>query len=263
MKQGRIRRFFLSERNIMTAILLNALVMFFIYFPSLGDVKFLIVLDGAFLVFFCIEAGVKIQTFKWKHYIASKWNQFDFLIVMMSAPSLMENFLDMPNASLLLILRMFRLIRLMRFLRFVPHITQIMAGLGRALKSSVFIMLMLLFFNFLFALVTCHLFRDLAPEYFGNPLLSAYSIFQMFTLEGWNSIPELISERAGNDLIDGLARFYFVVLVLFGGIFGLSLANAIFVDEMTIDNNKGLEEKVDALQRQIEELHHTIKNQKQ
>ena len=39
-----------------------------------------------------------------------------------------------------------------------------------------------------------------------------------------------------------------------GGIIGMSLVNAIFVDEMTMDNNDELSSKVDRLQAQLEEL---------
>ncbi|MFK7906638.1 MAG: hypothetical protein AB8B69_16020, partial [Chitinophagales bacterium] len=49
-------------------------------------------------------------------------------------------------------------------------------------------------------------------------------------------------------------RLYFVFVVLTGGIFGLSITNAIFVDEMTIDNTVVLEEKIDKLQEQINKL---------
>ena len=258
-----IKRFLLSERNILVIIMVNAITIFLMYFPSLEGNKYLLLLDHLFLVIFCVEAGVKIQSSNWKYYIANRWNQFDFTIVLLSLPSLMEIFvIDMPNTSLLLVLRLFRLIRLVRFIRFVPHITQIMAGLARALKSSVFILLALIFFNFMLALLSCHLFRYLAPEYFGNPLLSAFSIFQLFTLEGWNEIPQLIAERSQNGVVEGLARFYFVSVVLFGGIFGLSLANAIFVDEMTIDNTHNLEKKIDRLQQQIGQLQETLNKSK-
>jgi len=49
----------------------------------------------------------------------------------------------------------------------------------------------------------------------------------------------------------GFSRFFFVLIVLIGGIFGMSLANAVFVDEMTMDNNKELEAKIDTLQDEI------------
>lgn len=257
-----MKQFFLSERNIMVAILLNAIVIFFMYFPEFENSRFLLLLDNFFLLVFIAEALVKVRVHKWKYYIANGWNRFDLTIILLSLPSLMESFLDVPNTSLLLVLRLFRLIRLIRFIRFVPHITMIMSGLGRALKSSVFILLALIFFNFMLSLITCHFFRHLAPEYFANPMISAYSIFQLFTLEGWAEIPQLISERTDDPWISGMARFYFVVVVLFGGIFGLSLANAIFVDEMTIDNNRKLEDKIDVLQQQIADLHETLLKQK-
>ena len=56
------------------------------------------------------------------------------------------------------------------------------------------------------------------------------------------------------DIIIGFTKFFFVIIVLFGGIFGMSIANAIFVDEMTVDNNDKLEKKIDDLQQQIEEM---------
>ena len=52
----------------------------------------------------------------------------------------------------------------------------------------------------------------------------------------------------------GVSRFYFIIVVLLGGIFGMSLANAVFVDEMTSDNNSDVEDKIDNLEKQIAEL---------
>ena len=40
----------------------------------------------------------------------------------------------------------------------------------------------------------------------------------------------------------------------------MSLANAIFVDEMTMDNNKKLEEKIDILSQEINLLHQKLDN---
>jgi len=123
-----------------------------------------------------------------------------------------------------------------------------------------------MFLNFILALFTCHFYGELVPEYFGDPLISSYYIFQMFTVEGWNEIPAVVAEAATQaglenaTLIIGLARFYFILVVLIGGIFGMSLANAVFVDEMTMDNNKVLEEKIDGLEEKIGELTKLIKD---
>ena len=47
---------------------------------------------------------------------------------------------------------------------------------------------------------------------------------------------------------------YFIGSVLVMGIIGLSLANAIFIDEMTADNTDAVEEKVDRLHEEIRAL---------
>lgn len=255
-----LKNLFLDERKVMIAILINTVVLFLLYFPEFAGNIYLEVIDQLFILFFVVEVLVKLSVYKPSGYFGSSWNRFDFTIVVLSLPSLLIHVVPIPDTSLLILLRLFRLIRLIRFIRFIPNLTQVMAGLGRALQASVFVLLALVVINFLLALFTCHLYARIAPEYFGNPLLSAYSIFQIFTIEGWNEIPNVIASRTDNDWVIGLTRIYFVIIVLVGGIFGISLANAVFVDEMTIDNNRVLEDKIDALQEEIRALKELIKN---
>lgn len=238
---------------MMIAILMNAFIIFLMYFPELSDSIWLDWIDRFFIIVFLIEALVKISAMTFKGYFSSRWNQFDLFIVILSLPALLPH----GDAPLILLLRLFRMVRLVRFFKFVPHLASILEGLGRAFKASVFVILVLFFLNFMLGLFTCHFFREASPQFFGNPLTSCYSIFQMFTVEGWNEIPAaIIKSETGpkSDILIGLTRFYFVIVVLIGGIFGMSLANAIFVDEMTMDNTRHLEQKIDSLQEQIAEL---------
>jgi len=109
-------------------------------------------------------------------------------------------------------------------------------------------------FNVIQAIFSSHIFRDAAPEYFSNRLSSAYPVFQLFTVEGWYEIPASIGENSDSARMSEMSKLYVVVVVLLGGVFGMSLANAIFVDEMTADNNEELELKVDELSVQSQEL---------
>ena len=253
-----LKRFFLNEQVILVAILLNAVVIFALYFPELRGTWWLVWLDHLFIAFFAVEIIVKLYTLKPKAFFAKAWNRFDFIIVVGSLPVLIEPFVDVPDeANLLILLRLFRIVRLVRFLRFIPNIEQVVQGLGRALKASVFVLVALVFLNLLLAILTCHFYADIAPQYFGNPLVSIYSIFQLFTLEGWNDIPAAITDNPevgmSNTMI-GMTRFYFVAVVVLGGLFGMSLANAVFIDEMMMDNNKELERKVDQLLEEVRAL---------
>jgi len=253
-----LKRLFLNERAMLMAIILNAVVIFALYFPELRDNWWLLTIDHAFIVFFLIEVIVKLRVLKPKAYFAGPWNRFDFIIVVGSLPVFLEGFLDIPDAAMLLVLlRLFRLIRLVRFLRFIPNIEHVMTGLGRAIKASVFVLGVLIFLNFMIAIITCHFYADEAPQYFGNPLVSIYSVFQLFTLEGWNEIPAAIVNNTHSPLTNtgiGVTRFYFALIVVLGGIFGMSLANAVFIDEMTMDNNDALEKKVDTLTEEVRAL---------
>ncbi|NJC24956.1 ion transporter [Neolewinella antarctica] len=259
-----LKRLFLNERAVLVAIILNAAVIFALYFPSLRNNFWLVLLDQLFLLFFVVELIVKLSVLKPKTFFAGAWNRFDFIIVAGSLPVFAEPFMSVPEgANLLILLRLFRLVRLVRFLRFIPNIEQVVMGLGRAIKASIFVLAALVFLNFMLAILTCHFYARIAPEYFGNPLVSIYSIFQMFTLEGWNEIPAAITNNPDapmSDTMIGLTRFYFVVVVVLGGIFGLSLANAVFIDEMMMDNNKELEAKVDALIMEVRALRDEGKN---
>ncbi|MFK8103050.1 MAG: ion transporter [Saprospiraceae bacterium] len=251
-----MKKFFLNELNMLFAIVLNSIIISLLYFPQIGSYIHhkLEYLDHIFILIFLVEALVKLSVYKPKNYFASGWNIFDFILVVGSLPVLINYIYPIPNTAVLLILRLLRLVRLARFLNFIPRIEMIIAGLGRALKSSVFVIIVLIFLNFLLALFTCHFYGKIAPEYFGDPLISSYTIFQLFTVEGWNEVAHVVSQKYASPITIGLARFSFVLIVLTGGIFGMSLANAIFVDEMTMDNNQDLEAKMEQLGEQLAEI---------
>ena len=255
-----LHKIFLSEKFILGAIVANAVIIFLLAFPAFNKSTLLGVLDTFFLLFFVAEMIVKMRHYGRRRYFREGWNGFDFVIVMISLPSLLTYFLPVTALfNQLLILRVLRIFRVAHFFTFLPHMQMIVAGLGRALRASVFVIASLVLLNIILAIFATHMYADVLPEYFRDPFLSSYTIFQMFTIEGWNTIPELISERTDSRLFQELSRWYFLFVVLLGGIFGLSLANAVFVDEMTIDNNKVLEDKIDSLAKEIAELKQTLK----
>lgn len=118
-------------------------------------------------------------------------------------------------------------------------------------------MLGFLVYNFVISVLSCFFYREIAPDYFANPIVSFYSIFKIFTVEGWYEIPDFISVNS-NETIGFFTKIYFVIIVVTGGIFGLSLVNSIFVDAMVSDNNEDLEKQVETLNKKIENLENKI-----
>jgi voltage-gated sodium channel len=259
-----LQQVFCNEWTVIAAIVFNAIIVTWLYFPGYRHDPILMSLDKLFTVFFTIEAVVKIRILGSRHYFSSAFHRFDFLLILAGVPSLLVGVVDLPDTSFLLLLRVLRLLRLLRFLQFVPHIDRLLSGSVRAIKSSLLVLILLAFCNFVLAIFTCHFYGDLAPEFFGDPLLAMFSIFQMFTVEGWNEIPAEIAAQMKEDnqtwtvfnsyTLIAITRFYFGSIVLFGGIFGLSLANAVFVDEMTMDNNDTIDHKIDDLQNQLRQV---------
>jgi voltage-gated sodium channel len=249
-----VARVFINDTVIMTAILLNIIVLFILSFDDVQHhLKLFEYIDDLLTLFFFLEMVVKIRHLGWKEYISSGWNRMDFLIVILTTPSIILSFFNIPDFSLLLILRALRVAKFFRFLKFVPHLNELLSGVSRALKASVFVLLAFFMYIIIIALFTCYLFKEVAPEYFGNALISCYSIFKMFTLEGWHEIPEIIAKR-GDVQLEFFSKFYFIFIVFTGGIFGLSIVNAIFVDEMVSDNNDELEARITKLEQKIDVL---------
>ncbi|MBE0661676.1 MAG: hypothetical protein IH597_04330 [Bacteroidales bacterium] len=98
-----------------------------------------------------------------------------------------------------------------------------------------------------------HLFNGSGSEYFESPMIALYSTFKIFTVEGWSEIPEQIAANYSSTS-SLFIYLYFIILVLTGGILGLSIVNSIFVDAMVSDNNDALEKKIDNLDIKITNL---------
>lgn len=255
--QASWKRFFTEDRHVLAVIMLNALVLFLLSFPSLDHLTWwLELVDLVFLAYFGIEAGVKIAGLGWKTYISRGWNQFDFALVVLSVPTVLVLIKgDWSDFSLFFLLRTIRVARFFKFLRFVPNIRELIAGIRRAFKASLFVILAFSVYCFVISLVSCRLFHRLEPALFGDPVKSFIHIFQVFTVEGWVEIPEKIIENGnvGTELAYGI-RLYFMVVVTTGGLFGLSIVNAIFVEEMVRDNNDDLERRLEELHRKMDLL---------
>jgi voltage-gated sodium channel len=252
-----LKRLLINERFILIVILLNSLVIFIEGFDIDNQrINFsLELLDQIFTVVFLLELVVKLKTLGTENYFASNWNVFDFILIALALPSLFSLFFEhfIFNLNFLLIFRTMRIFKFFRFIRFIPKVDKLISGVYRASKASIIIIFAFFIFNFIVSLLSCFLFKTISPEHFGNPLISLYSIFKIFTVEGWFDIPEAISDSLS--LTESFfVKIYFIIILFFGGIFGLSIVNSIFVDSMISDNNEDLEKKVDSLEKKIDIL---------
>lgn len=246
--------FLLQEKNIAFAIAINALAIFFLSFESL--IKYHQFFEWIDILVTCIllaEMAFKLKLEGFRDYFSSANNQFDFIIVMMALPSILVSFHQLPDLSVFVVLRLLRVFKFFRFLRMVPNLRGLLKGIKRAFKASLLILVGFFIYTFVVALITTRLYQNIAPEFFGNALNGFYHIFRIFTIEGWYEIPDAIANQQ-TETMGFLTRFYFMFIVASGGLLGLSIINAIFVDEMMSDNNDELEKKIEKLSAKIDEL---------
>lgn len=243
-----------AEPVVQTVILLNLLVLFLRAYPAQHGLRdWLFFLDITCLCFFVFELAAKIRLDGWPGFWAKGFNRFDFVVVAISAPTLLMAFTEADDWSFILVLRGARILRMFRVLRFVPEAERIWGGIARALRASLGVMLAFFIYNVLLGIFAGHMFGAIDPEHFGTPAHAIYTVFKAFTVEGWFEVPDAIAARATPGMA-AFVRVFFIGAVVSGGLLGLGMVNAVFVDEMVADNQDGLEAQMVALAAQVEAL---------
>jgi voltage-gated sodium channel len=134
------------------------------------------VLDHICLAIFVAELAAKLVA-QGRSFFRSGWNIFDFLIVGISLA---------PGAQTLSVLRALRILRVLRVISALPRLRRVVEGFITALPGmgSVFLLMGLVFY--IGSVMATKLFGADFPEWFGTLGRSAYSLFQIMTLESWS-----------------------------------------------------------------------------
>lgn len=251
-----LRRFFCNEHIMLIVIMLNTVILFFGGFWP--DSLWFEVSDSFFTLLFVVEAAVKIRSDGWTTYWRDSWNRFDFIVLLIALPSLLSPFIEQYMATnAVLALRSFRVFKMFKLLRFIPNVKKLLKGIRLAFRPSLLVAAAGAVILFISSILSSAIFGSKAPEYFGNPGISLYSIFRLFSVEGWYELPDAIA-ASSSPAWGVFARIYFSILMFLGGIMGMSLITSIFVDTMAGDNNDEVLEKLDKIEKELNEL----KNQK-
>jgi voltage-gated sodium channel len=255
------KRFFLNDKNILLLITLNAIVIFIQGFRPENAENILNYIDDFLTALFIVEMLVKSSHYGWKEYVRTGWNKFDVLLILLSVPSLVAHLIPhielYVNVSYLLVFRVFRVFKFFRFVQFFPQVEHIFRSAQQALKASFMVLVGFFVVIFIMAILSTFFFQDAAPKMFGNPLTAYYTVFQVFTVEGWNAIPDMLTDEAEangktfSTFSIFFIRLFFIGLFIVGGIFGLSIVNSIFVDAMINDNNE-TEEHLEVVDKRLE-----------
>lgn len=168
-----------ATRNFITGVILfNAVVLGLETSDTVMQTAggLIVLLDRICLGIFVVELTAKIIA-RGTRFFRDGWNIFDFVIVGIAL---------VPFAQGLSVLRAMRILRLFRVVSVAPTLRRVVEGFVSALPgmASVFLLMALIFY--IGAVMATKLFGDSFAEWFGTIPDSAYTLFQIMTLESWS-----------------------------------------------------------------------------
>ena len=166
------------ETTIIALIVINAIILAMETSPSIMATwgPLLVTLDGIILGIFVVEIVVRFVADP-RGFWRDPWRIFDLTIIAIAL---------LPATGPLAILRAFRILRILRLVAAVPAMRRVATALLQALPGMGSIVLLLGLIFFVFSVISTKLFAEAFPDWFGTLGASAYTLFQVMTLESWS-----------------------------------------------------------------------------
>jgi voltage-gated sodium channel len=195
----------------------------------------LIAIDRIVLVIFVLEMFAKLAVYR-LGFFRSGWNIFDLAIVGIAL---------IPAAGPLTVLRALRILRVLRLLSVVPQMRSVVSALIGALPGMGSIAAVMSLIFYVGSVLATKLFGDSFPDWFGSIGTSAYSLFQIMTLESWSmGIVRPVME------VYPWAWAFFVPFILVTSFAVLNLVVAVIVNSMQMVHDAEQKQELEA-ERQI------------
>jgi len=167
-----------TERFILALIILNAITLGLEtsawVMDRVGPV--LLVLDKIVLGIFVVEVVARIAVHRLA-FFKDPWSLFDFGVVAIAL---------VPAAGPFSVLRALRILRVLRMITIVPSLKRVVGALISALPGMGSIVLLMGLIFYVASVMATKLFGADFPQWFGSIPASAYSLFQIMTLESWS-----------------------------------------------------------------------------
>lgn len=219
-----------AQSLIIALILVNAVILGLETSPAVmanwGGL--LMRLDQAILAVFVIELVIRLVAHGWR-FFRDPWSVFDFIVIAIAL---------LPATGPFAVLRALRVLRVLRLLTMVPNMRRVVGGLLAAIPglASVFGILSIIFY--VASVIATKLFGGQFPEWFGSLGSSAYTLFQVMTLESWSmGIARPVIEAFPH------AWIFFVLFILISTFTMLNLFIAVIVNAIQAEHEIEIKDK--------------------
>jgi voltage-gated sodium channel len=223
------------QHAIIVLILVNAAILGLETSPALmarwGET--LQALDQAILAVFVVEIALRMAAHGLR-FFRDPWSVFDFVVVGIAL---------MPASGPFAVLRALRVLRVLRLITMVPSMRRVVSGLLSAIPglASVFSIIGIIFY--VASVIATKLFGADFPDWFGTIGASAYSLFQIMTLESWSmGIVRPVME------VFPYAWVFFITFILVSTFTMLNLFIAVIVNAIQAEHEIELRQKGDSAQ---------------
>ena len=237
------------QNFILLLIVLNAILIGIDTFDLNSDLKSLIdVADIVIMYIFIVELLIRLVAHGTK-FFDDGWNNFDFVIIVISLA---------PSSGAFNVFRVFRVFRALRLVSSMPEMQRMVEAMMRSLRGIAAISWLLCIVVYVYSVMGTILFGNggnYGETYFGNLGLSAYSLFQIMTLESWsNGIARMIIEEQG-----WWAAAFFISFIISTSFTFLNMFIAVFTNTMaTVDiednDEHGMSKIYDDLMAELREI---------
>jgi len=191
-------------------------------------------LDQMLLIIFTAELLLRLYAYRGA-FFKDSWSLFDTIIIVIAW---------MPTTGSLSVLRALRILRVLRLISVVPSLRKVVSGLISALPGMGSIIMLLMLVYYVFAVMGTNLFAEDFAPWFGSLSASAYTLFQIMTLESWSmGIVRPIME------VYPYAWIYFVLFIVCTTFTVLNLFVGIIVSAMTAEGEAAAIEERELLKQ--------------
>lgn len=239
--EGSFFRNFITTLIIVNAIILGVLTYERSLSPSfVGSLSWF---DQAVTIIFALEIALKLFVYR-LNFFRNGWNWFDFLVVGVSL---------VPGGAAFSVLRALRVLRVLRLLHIVPMMRRITEALLNALPGMGAILAVLALLTYVGAVMATNMYGDTdnpeVLELFGDLPSSAYSLFQVMTMDGWRF--EVVQKVVD----DGhpYAPLFFLLFIFVASFAVLNLFIALIVDALAEEQRAATDELLDEIEEEMDE----------
>jgi voltage-gated sodium channel len=136
----------------------------------------LVLADRLILGVFVLELAARFFVYRGA-FFRDPWRIFDLVVVA---------FALIPTTGNLSVLRALRILRVLRLVSILPSLRRVVTGFIAALPGMGSIIVLMGLVYYVFSVMATKLFGAAFPDWFGSIGHSAYSLFQIMTLESWS-----------------------------------------------------------------------------